>query len=92
MLVALLSHACKTGHVSTAAAYPLPGVLLSLVQNVTLAQLHSLHLGGREGLRAPTLRAFMSAFKAAKARRPLVVEVKRLMTDPAREHLIQLLR
>lgn len=67
-------------------------VLLVCFQDVTLAQLQLLHLGGREGLRAPTLRAFLSAFRAAGARRPLVVEVKRLRTDAARERLIQLLR
>lgn len=61
-------------------------------QRITFAQLHSLHLGGREGLHAPALRSFMAAFRAAECRRPLVVEVKGLQTDAAREELLHLLR
>jgi hypothetical protein len=59
---------------------------------VTLAQLQSLHLGARRGLRAPTLAGFMAALRAAGCRRPLVVEIKRLQTDAARERLLLLLR
>ena len=62
------------------------------MQDVSCAQLQSLHLGARQGLRAPTLQAFLAAFRAAEARRPLVVEVKRLQSDAARHRLIQLLR
>jgi hypothetical protein len=62
------------------------------MQDVSCAQLQSLHLGARQGLRAPTLQAFLAAFRAAEARRPLVVEVKRLQSDAARDRLIQLLR
>jgi hypothetical protein len=59
---------------------------------VTSTQLASLHLAGRAGLHAPTLRQFLAAFRACKCRRPLVVEVKALQTDAAREALLQLLR
>lgn len=71
---------------------PPPPTPSTPIQDVTLAQLHSLHLGGREGLRAPTLQAFLSAFRAADCRRPLVIEIKRLQTDAARERLLALLR
>jgi hypothetical protein len=61
-------------------------------QDVTSAQLRTLHIAGREGLHAPTLREFMAAFRAAGCRRPLIVEVKKVVTDGARMLLLQLLR
>lgn len=63
-----------------------------MVQDVTVSQLQSLHLAGRPGLRAPTLQAFMAAFRAARSRWPLVIEIKRLQTDAGRERLLSLLR
>lgn len=65
---------------------------VAVLQDVTLAQLQSLQLGGRPGLRAPTLHGFMAAFRAAGCRRPLVLEIKRLLTDAAREKLLALLK
>ncbi|KAF6264845.1 hypothetical protein COO60DRAFT_1179695 [Scenedesmus sp. NREL 46B-D3] len=62
------------------------------VQDVTSVQLRALHVAGREGLHAPTLREFMAAVRAAGCRRPLIVEVKKIVTDAGRMLLLQLLR
>lgn len=64
----------------------------SVVQDVTSAQLATLHLAGRRGLHAPTLKQFLTAFRESQCRRPLVVEVKGLQSDAGRQHLLQLLR
>jgi hypothetical protein len=65
---------------------------LPRAQGVTSAQLSTLHLAARPGLRAPTLRQFLAALRACGCRRPLVVEVKALQTDGGREQLLRLLR
>lgn len=62
------------------------------VKDVTAAQLRTLHIAGRQGLHAPTLREFMAAFRAAGCRRPLIVEVKKVVTDGGRMLLLQLLK
>lgn len=66
-----------------------PPFQLTTVQDLTLAQLQSLHLGGREGLRVPTLRRFLEACAEAGVRRPLAIEVKVLRTDAARRLLLE---
>jgi hypothetical protein len=67
-------------------------LLLYYSQDVTSAQLRTLHIAGREGLHAPTLCEFMAAFRAAGCTRPLIVEVKKVLTDRGRMLLLQLLR
>eukprot|EP00882_Tetradesmus_deserticola_P012427 GHRQ01013170.1.p1 GENE.GHRQ01013170.1~~GHRQ01013170.1.p1 ORF type:complete len:344 (+),score=111.83 GHRQ01013170.1:127-1158(+) len=69
-----------------------PAPELIQVQDVTSSQLCALHVAGREGLHAPTLREFIAAFRAASCRRPLVVEVKKVFSDGGRTMLLQLLR
>lgn len=64
----------------------------AFLQDVTAAQLRTLHIAGRQGLHAPTLREFMAAFRAAGCRRPLIVEVKKVVTDGGRMLLLQLLK
>ncbi|KAF8067208.1 hypothetical protein HT031_002255 [Scenedesmus sp. PABB004] len=61
-------------------------------QDLTLAQLKRLHIAGRPGLHAPTLAELMAAFRRAGCRRPLVVEVKRVASDAAKERLLDLMR
>lgn len=61
---------------------------LLTVQDLTLAQLQTLHLGGRSGLRVPTLQQILDACIAGRARRTLAIEVKLLRTDAARQRFI----
>jgi hypothetical protein len=63
-----------------------------LVQGMTLAEVKGLDLGGRAGLRVPTLQEFMEACLRCGIQRPLVVEVKVLLTDGGRAQLLHLLR
>lgn len=58
------------------------------VQDLTLAQLQLLALGGRRGVHAPTLRQFLEACVACDIARPLAIEVKLLLTDAARGQLL----
>lgn len=62
------------------------------VQDLTLAQLQSLHLGGRPGVHVPTLAGFMAACVGQGLRRPLVVEVKALRSEEGREKLLEAAR
>lgn len=61
-------------------------------KDLTIAQLRTLHVGGRQGLHAPTLEEFIRAFQACGCRRPLIVEVKALQSDIGRLRLLELLR
>lgn len=70
------------------AATGIPFQLLT-VGDLTLPQLQSLQLGGRPGLRVPTLQLFLDACEAAGAERSLAVEVKQLRTDSARQRFIE---
>ncbi|KAL4428354.1 hypothetical protein ABPG75_002443 [Micractinium tetrahymenae] len=69
------------------AATGIPFRLLT-VQDLTLAQLQSLQLGGRAGLKAPSLQQFLDACEAAGAKRTLAIEVKQMLTDAARRRFI----
>lgn len=69
------------------AATGIPFRLLT-VQDLTLAQLQSLHLGGRAGLKVPSLQQFLDACEAAGAKRSLAIEVKKMLTDAARQRFI----
>lgn len=62
------------------------------VQDLSLSQLQSLHLGGREGLRVPLFKEFLRACVAVGIRRTLAIEVKLLLTDKARQELIDTIR
>jgi len=62
------------------------------VQDLTLSQLQSLHLGCHSGVQVPTLSAFLSACQQEGLRWPLVVEVKRFITDKGRQGLVDALR
>ena len=62
------------------------------VQDLTLAQLQALHVGGRPGLRVPALRRFLDTCIAAGVRRPLAVEVKQLLTDAGRQQFLDTVR
>lgn len=62
------------------------------LQDLTAAQLRSLHIAGRPGLHAPTLSEFLSAFRSAGCRRPMVIEIKRIASDKGRQRLLDLLR
>lgn len=79
---------CLSGHPQRAPAHHRAWPL----QDLTLAQLQSLHLGGQEGCRAPSLQQFMEACAALAVAAPLVVEVKALHSDVGRGELLRLLR
>eukprot|EP00887_Chlorella_sp_A99_P005004 scaffold4.g5004.t1 len=65
-----------------------PPFALATVANLSLAQLRRLDLGGRRGLRVPTLREFLEACVGTGVRRPLAIEVKAVQTDAARRQLL----
>ena len=62
------------------------------VQDCSAAQLQALHLGGRAGLRVPTLRAFLQAVMDAGGRCTLAIEVKALRTDAGRQRFLDTVR
>ncbi|KAH7617196.1 hypothetical protein Ndes2526B_g07789 [Nannochloris sp. 'desiccata'] len=61
------------------------------VEDLTLEQLLTLHLGGREGQHVPTLKEFLEACVESGVRRSLAVEIKSIKTDPARLKCLELL-
>jgi hypothetical protein len=62
------------------------------MQDLTLRQLQTLHLGAAPGVHVPTLEAFLDACIQGGLRWCLVVEIKRLVTDRGRARLVELLR
>ncbi|MEW5303326.1 MAG: hypothetical protein WDW36_006030 [Sanguina aurantia] len=62
------------------------------IQDVTASQLRSLHLGGRPGRHAPTLQEFLAACISCDLHRPLVLEVKCLVSDQGRAAFLECIR
>jgi len=85
------SGGAKSG--SSSARPPAPAVRGNrAVSQLTLAELRSLHLGGREGERVPTLREFLAACREGQCRRSVLIEVKALRSEGAKRELVEAIR
>lgn len=67
-------------------------VIDTQLKDLTYEQLQELDVGGRAGVKVPTLEAFLGCIREEGACCSVAVEVKHLHTDEARQKLIRLCR
>ncbi|KAK9805574.1 hypothetical protein WJX72_006054 [[Myrmecia] bisecta] len=89
-------HASKDAQINAAVGNDLQkqgvNIAKATAKDVTAAQLQTIHVGGRKGVRVPTLSQYLRCCQQLGLRRSIAVEIKSIWSDSGRAKFVELLR